>query len=522
MNNATVLVIDDSATIRKLVDSHLSQEGYRVVLAPNAEIGLQLVREVVPDLILLDHQLPGTTGLEVCKQIIQFPECAHIPFVVSSSLRKQAYMEYMEIPNVVDSLHKPFQPELLKMMVANALEVGAMIVTAQAGNTAVPEVLGDTGKPALQGEFQFLGLRELIDFLNNGAKSGLLEVETEHDRFGCFLDQGQIQAITSASVSQELVADRLPEALRDLAPLLRFTMNSGFSTHVDGLVELMDKKVLDPRLLRALLRHQSAVLTQSCFRGGLRSFSFYAERPVPALFRKTPLLTSLSALLVDGMLACPADELPVRDTRLGWAKQNVRGQNLDRTGLSPRALQILSAIEQTPASAQQIASGINCDVDETLRTLCGFLMADWIRTQEIVQKRQAIVIEPDVKGALIFRQLLADDASPWTGKVVRDPFGLKLVLKRMQPDVIMLPGELLADLDQTTLPAPVCVIASPDEVIPQAANVTILRRPYAQHDVLSALDKAAAQPRPSSRPAITTTPQSPPASNPARSLADVR
>ncbi|MCA9079092.1 MAG: response regulator, partial [Planctomycetaceae bacterium] len=131
MSTRTILVIDDSATIRKLVDTHLSEEGYRVVLAPTAEQGLVLAREVRPDLILLDHQLPGTTGLAVCQQIIQFPECVSTPFVVSSTLRKQAYAEYLEIPNVVDSLHKPFQPELLKMTVSNALETGSLIVSSQ-------------------------------------------------------------------------------------------------------------------------------------------------------------------------------------------------------------------------------------------------------------------------------------------------------------------------------------------------------------------------------------------------------
>ena len=42
MSDKTILVIDDSATIRKLVDTHLSPAGYRVVLAPNAEDGLKL------------------------------------------------------------------------------------------------------------------------------------------------------------------------------------------------------------------------------------------------------------------------------------------------------------------------------------------------------------------------------------------------------------------------------------------------------------------------------------------------
>ncbi len=68
MENPLVLVIDDSQTIRKMVECHLSQDGYRVALAADAERGLEMARTLQPDLILLDHQLPGTTGDEVCRK----------------------------------------------------------------------------------------------------------------------------------------------------------------------------------------------------------------------------------------------------------------------------------------------------------------------------------------------------------------------------------------------------------------------------------------------------------------------
>jgi len=109
MNDKTILVIDDSATIRKLVDTHLSPVGYRVVLAPNAEDGLRLAAELKPDLILLDHQLPGTTGYDVCCQLVKSPELKRIPVVVSSTLRKKAYAEYIDLDNVVDMLPKPYR-----------------------------------------------------------------------------------------------------------------------------------------------------------------------------------------------------------------------------------------------------------------------------------------------------------------------------------------------------------------------------------------------------------------------------
>src|SRR5690606_36422661 len=108
MSDQTILVIDDSATIRELVDNLLSPAGYRVALAPTADDGLRLASEVRPDLILLDHQLPGVTGYDVCRRLAQSPELREIPVVVSSTLRKKAYADYLDLDNVVDMLPKPY------------------------------------------------------------------------------------------------------------------------------------------------------------------------------------------------------------------------------------------------------------------------------------------------------------------------------------------------------------------------------------------------------------------------------
>ena len=68
MSQTTILVIDDSATIRRLVDSTLSEAGYRVVLTATGEEGVECASSERPAMILLDHQLPGTTGYDVCQQ----------------------------------------------------------------------------------------------------------------------------------------------------------------------------------------------------------------------------------------------------------------------------------------------------------------------------------------------------------------------------------------------------------------------------------------------------------------------
>lgn len=501
MSTPTILVIDDSTTIRKMVDSHLSQEGYRVVLAPTGELGLQMACEIKPDLILLDHQLPGTTGIEVCRKIIDVPECSQIPFVVSSTLRKQAYVEYMDVPNVVDSLPKPFKPELLIMTVANALETGALIVASQTNGTAVPEVVGETDQPALSGDFRWLGLREVIDFLNNGRKAGMLEVETERNRVCFFLSDGRIQGVLSPSFSADEVADQLPESMKELSPLLQFTMSSGTSTRVDGLVELMDKKVLDPRMLRTLLRHQAAVLTRYCFLHNPLNFSFLPERTPPSLLTKAAIDSCLPAILIDGALGAAVKDNPPEKAHIGWVRNALRGQNLDRTGLSAKYVQLLSQLDATPKNTAELAARSGLSNHEAELVLEGLLLSEWVEIKTLVPTQSMIVFDPDIHSSALFREVIEDADSGWTGHVVRDDFSLQLLLKRKSPDVVLIAvqgehelelPEKLRDTSLLSADQRVMLITPEDSDLPLADSIQslpVLRRPSSTEDVLNALNR---------------------------------
>src|SRR6476659_1715449 len=101
MQSPLILVIDDSLTARKMVEFHLTQSGYRVVTAADAERGLDLAATVSPDLILLDHQLPGTTGDAVCRRLLESEVTATVPVVISSAMRNKAFASYTEFTNVV-------------------------------------------------------------------------------------------------------------------------------------------------------------------------------------------------------------------------------------------------------------------------------------------------------------------------------------------------------------------------------------------------------------------------------------
>jgi DNA-binding response OmpR family regulator len=71
---ASILIIDDDANIRELLNVNLQAHGYSVKTAENGLAGLEMVRKNPPDLIILDVMMPETDGWEVCKVIRDNPE----------------------------------------------------------------------------------------------------------------------------------------------------------------------------------------------------------------------------------------------------------------------------------------------------------------------------------------------------------------------------------------------------------------------------------------------------------------
>jgi twitching motility two-component system response regulator PilG len=84
MNDAVVLIVDDSPTVRKIVQITLEREGYRVVQAADGLSALAAVTDYQPDLILLDIMLPLMDGYSICKIIRNKPDFRETPIIMLS------------------------------------------------------------------------------------------------------------------------------------------------------------------------------------------------------------------------------------------------------------------------------------------------------------------------------------------------------------------------------------------------------------------------------------------------------
>ena len=113
MAGENVLVIDDSPTLMRLFARSLSRAGYRVRLAEGGTRGVSLARESRPDLILLDHVMPGLSGEEVFRLLGQEPSLRDVPVVLMSTRGERGGERLAEALGAAALWIKPFSPETL-------------------------------------------------------------------------------------------------------------------------------------------------------------------------------------------------------------------------------------------------------------------------------------------------------------------------------------------------------------------------------------------------------------------------
>lgn len=111
---ATILVVDDTAANRKLLVDLLTTQGYATATAASGEEGLEKVASIRPDLVLLDVMMPGISGYDVCEQIRANPDNGILPVVMVTSLDPtQERIKGLQA-GADDFLTKPInRPELL-------------------------------------------------------------------------------------------------------------------------------------------------------------------------------------------------------------------------------------------------------------------------------------------------------------------------------------------------------------------------------------------------------------------------
>ncbi|MBK5914168.1 phosphate regulon transcriptional regulator PhoB [Rhodocyclus purpureus] len=158
---ANILVVEDEPAIQELIAANLQHGGHHVLRASDVEEATRLVRETLPDLVLLDWMLPGTPGIQFARRLRADERTRQLPIIMLTARGEEQDKVSGLDAGADDYLTKPFSPRELMarinavlrrrapQMTDEAIEVGGLRL-----DPATHRVFTD-GKPADLGPTEF-------------------------------------------------------------------------------------------------------------------------------------------------------------------------------------------------------------------------------------------------------------------------------------------------------------------------------------------------------------------------------
>ncbi|MFL6706807.1 MAG: Hpt domain-containing protein [Massilia sp.] len=119
--DSVVMVVDDSLTVRRVTQRLLEREGYRVLLAKDGVDALEHLQETIPDLMLVDIEMPRMDGFDLTRNIRGNESTAQVPIIMITSRTADKHRNYALDLGVNAYFGKPFQEDMLLAAIAGLL-----------------------------------------------------------------------------------------------------------------------------------------------------------------------------------------------------------------------------------------------------------------------------------------------------------------------------------------------------------------------------------------------------------------
>jgi len=147
MKNAKkIIVIEDEPDIQEVIVHNLLRDGYQVDATLNGERGLELVRRVEPDLVLLDLMLPGLDGVEICRRMKADPRTRTVSIIMVTARGEESDVVLGLGLGADDYVCKPFSPRELMERVKAVLRRGPLQVHRNRERIVVGDAVIDSGR----------------------------------------------------------------------------------------------------------------------------------------------------------------------------------------------------------------------------------------------------------------------------------------------------------------------------------------------------------------------------------------
>jgi two-component system response regulator AtoC len=209
-----ILIVDDEKTIRWSLGEALSEDGYEIAEAENADQGFELFRDRSPDLVLLDLRLPGEDGISLLGRMKSIDP--GVPVIMMTAYGEVGTAVEAMKTGAYDFIQKPFVLEMIKITIENALETHrlkneiAYLKERSSGQTGFRNFIGQS--PAMADIFskiQKIGKSKANTILITG-ESGVGKELVARTVHACSHDEARpFMEINCASVPETLLESEL-------------------------------------------------------------------------------------------------------------------------------------------------------------------------------------------------------------------------------------------------------------------------------------------------------------------------
>ena len=320
MSGETILVVDDSPTICKLVELSLTKAGFRVETARTGESGIEAAQAHPPDLILLDFLLPDLKGDDVCRAISANMSLEKVPVIVMSAKGEDIGECFAVMPNVMNIISKPFSPEALLAVVSHTLEKAGRkkaLPEAKAGSDSSIDITalipGEAESPAresadlgaaLARDLAVVSIADVLLLLQDRGYTGTVNLSHGRARMDIYLGQGRVDFAGAQGVAEEFLLGRFLVSgghlsQETLAQVIEDRRRGG-SKELLGAY-LCSRGLLAATGLHKAMAKQTAALVFESLRWGSGRFTFRPLTELPMHVREAALSLPVDGLILEGL-----------------------------------------------------------------------------------------------------------------------------------------------------------------------------------------------------------------------------
>jgi diguanylate cyclase (GGDEF)-like protein/PAS domain S-box-containing protein len=139
VRGAHLLIVDDDSMVRLVARASLAHAGFRVEEAEDGALGIEAYDRLRPDLVLLDVQMPGLDGFEVCQEIRRHPAGRHVPVLIMTGLDDLESIERAYRAGATDFVAKPLNWAILVHRIRYMLRANADFLTVRSQQARLDE-----------------------------------------------------------------------------------------------------------------------------------------------------------------------------------------------------------------------------------------------------------------------------------------------------------------------------------------------------------------------------------------------